>query len=363
MRGAGQIAELAEIAEPDVGVIVNVGPVHLELLGHDRGDRRGEGRADRRPAPRRDRGRARRRAAARPPPARRPATSSPSARAATSPSSGGARARRSTSRAHAPQRARRARRRARRRRRAGGRVDGRAQRAARPADRAARRGHRHRRLLQRQPDVDARRPRRPRRVPPPARRVAVLGDMLELGPDELRFHARDRRARRATRGVDVLVTVGPLAAHMGGATAARCTPSPTPRRPRRSCPSSCGPATRCSSRRRAASASRPSPRRCARRPAVMGEVLIARHGVAAHLHLPVAEVHRVPARARVRPAHPRGGARGPPRQGGTPTMGGIIIFAAISIPFLMLVATTTGARSASSARRSPARCSASPTTT
>jgi UDP-N-acetylmuramoyl-tripeptide--D-alanyl-D-alanine ligase len=33
MRGAGQIAELAQIAEPDVGVIVSVGPVHLELLG------------------------------------------------------------------------------------------------------------------------------------------------------------------------------------------------------------------------------------------------------------------------------------------------------------------------------------------
>ena len=33
MRGPGQIAELAGIAEPDVGVIVNVGPVHLELLG------------------------------------------------------------------------------------------------------------------------------------------------------------------------------------------------------------------------------------------------------------------------------------------------------------------------------------------
>jgi len=33
MRGAGQIAELTEIAQPDVGVIVNVGPVHLELLG------------------------------------------------------------------------------------------------------------------------------------------------------------------------------------------------------------------------------------------------------------------------------------------------------------------------------------------
>ena len=33
MRGEGQIAQLTEIAEPDVGVIVNVGPVHLELLG------------------------------------------------------------------------------------------------------------------------------------------------------------------------------------------------------------------------------------------------------------------------------------------------------------------------------------------
>src|SRR5436190_5870877 len=33
MRGAGQIAELVAIAEPTVGVIVNVGPVHLELLG------------------------------------------------------------------------------------------------------------------------------------------------------------------------------------------------------------------------------------------------------------------------------------------------------------------------------------------
>ncbi len=33
MRGPGQIAELMEIAQPDVGLIVNVGPVHLELLG------------------------------------------------------------------------------------------------------------------------------------------------------------------------------------------------------------------------------------------------------------------------------------------------------------------------------------------
>ncbi len=35
MRGRGQIAELCAIAEPDVGAITNVGPVHLELLGSE----------------------------------------------------------------------------------------------------------------------------------------------------------------------------------------------------------------------------------------------------------------------------------------------------------------------------------------
>ena len=33
MRGLGQIAELCEVARPDVGVITSIGPVHLELLG------------------------------------------------------------------------------------------------------------------------------------------------------------------------------------------------------------------------------------------------------------------------------------------------------------------------------------------
>jgi len=46
------------------------------------------------------------------------------------------------------------------------------------------------------------------------RRVAVLGDMLELGPDELRFHA-EVGAYASACGVEILIAVGPLAAHMG----------------------------------------------------------------------------------------------------------------------------------------------------
>ena len=47
----------------------------------------------------------------------------------------------------------------------------------------------------------------------PARRVAVLGDMLELGPEAPRLH-REIGLYSAERGVDLLVTVGPLAAEM-----------------------------------------------------------------------------------------------------------------------------------------------------
>jgi UDP-N-acetylmuramoyl-tripeptide--D-alanyl-D-alanine ligase len=46
------------------------------------------------------------------------------------------------------------------------------------------------------------------------RRVAVLGDMLELGPQAAGFHAEIGRYAGEC-GVDVLVTVGPLAALMG----------------------------------------------------------------------------------------------------------------------------------------------------
>jgi UDP-N-acetylmuramoyl-tripeptide--D-alanyl-D-alanine ligase len=46
----------------------------------------------------------------------------------------------------------------------------------------------------------------------PRRRVAVLGDMAELGPDAPRYH-RDVGRHASAVGVDVLLTVGPLAEH------------------------------------------------------------------------------------------------------------------------------------------------------
>jgi UDP-N-acetylmuramoyl-tripeptide--D-alanyl-D-alanine ligase len=46
-----------------------------------------------------------------------------------------------------------------------------------------------------------------------ARRVAVLGDMLELGPDGPRLH-REIGEHAGARCIDLLVTVGPLAAEM-----------------------------------------------------------------------------------------------------------------------------------------------------
>jgi UDP-N-acetylmuramoyl-tripeptide--D-alanyl-D-alanine ligase len=43
MRGFGQIAALAELARPEIGVITNVGPVHLELVDSLDGVRRAKG--------------------------------------------------------------------------------------------------------------------------------------------------------------------------------------------------------------------------------------------------------------------------------------------------------------------------------
>ncbi len=62
----------------------------------------------------------------------------------------------------------------------------------------------------------------------PARRVAVLGDMLELGPESPRLH-REIGAHARTGGVELLVTVGPLAAEMRAAFAGESYAAPDAR--------------------------------------------------------------------------------------------------------------------------------------
>ena len=47
MRGFGQIAELCAFARPEVGVVTNIGPVHLEQVGDLEGVARAKGELDR----------------------------------------------------------------------------------------------------------------------------------------------------------------------------------------------------------------------------------------------------------------------------------------------------------------------------
>src|SRR5947209_14348828 len=62
---------------------------------------------------------------------------------------------------------------------------------------------------------------------PAERRVAVLGRMAELGPDEVRFH-RDVGALADELGIDILITVGegalPIAEAFDGQRYAVATP-------------------------------------------------------------------------------------------------------------------------------------------
>ena len=197
---------------------------------------------------------------------------------------------------------------------------------------------------------------------PAARRVAILGDMLELGPDE-REHHRQIGAAAAGAGVDVLVAVGPLAEAMlpafageshavpdaaaaagspggrsggagdvvlvkgsrgvglevvaGAASAAAglARSASPPGRPR----PSAGPGSSGAVPDPSADGSRPpvsaAPPSRPRTPAD-GRGAHRRDGVASDLRLPLAQVHLVPAQPGVRSAHPRGGPAGAPRQGG-----------------------------------------------
>ncbi len=266
MRGPGQIAELTEIAEPDVGVIVNVGPVHLELLGSIEAIAAAKaeliagiasgatvvvpaGEPLLRAAPARGRAHAHVRRGRR-----------RQWRSWTARGGGAGRGRAWRSRGagiasgevvirHEAQRMTLRPSFAQRHNLANllaavaaaralgvtpeGELRGALLGAARRADRAARGDRPGQRLLQRQPDVDARRDRGPdgnrlsastrhaglEPAPGSARRLAVLGDMLELGREAGPALHREVGAYASARGVEVLVTVGPLAAEMAAAFA------------------------------------------------------------------------------------------------------------------------------------------------
>ena len=71
------------------------------------------------------------------------------------------------------------------------------------------------------------------RMLPAVRRIAILGDMLELGPDEAEFHRRVGR-RAAELGFDYVIAVGQIARHLQkAAEAAGGKAMWLPKRPRR----------------------------------------------------------------------------------------------------------------------------------
>ena len=175
----------------------------------------------------------------------------------------------------------------------------------------------------------------------PGRRVAVLGDMLELGPDAARFH-EEIGAHAGAGGVDVLVTVGPLAAGMAAGYARRRRRAP--RRRRR------GGGRRARRRARGARRHRAREGLARRRPrgrraapaqrggglAAVGEVLIA--GTAALL-ICIFLSPKFIAFLQQREFGQFIREEGPAKhhvKAGTPTMGGIIIVFSIAIPFLIL---------------------------
>ena len=90
------------------------------------------------------------------------------------------------------------------------------------------------------------------------RRIAVLGDMLELGPTTAQLHA-EVGAYVAEQGIDTLIASGPLARNLAGARAEPAWPPCRKPRTRPPPPRSCwrwySPATSCSSKARAACAS------------------------------------------------------------------------------------------------------------
>ena len=250
MRGAGQIAELAAIAEPDVGVITAIGEVHLELLGSMEAIARSEERAARSTCGWRSCPAGEERLDPSCPTASRSSASPTTSERSSCPS------RRRTC---APTRAAAV---------AAARAVGVEPPGRVEVELSAMRGQEvvssatgvtvvedcyNANPLSMRAALDDLATKQPA-----GRRVAVLGDMLELGPDEIGAAPRRSAPTPRATGVDVLVTVGPLAAEMAEPFGGECARHRRRRRGGRGRPRArARPATSCSSRRRAACASRP----------------------------------------------------------------------------------------------------------
>ena len=181
---------------------------------------------------------------------------------------------------------------------------------------AARGRLRRQRRLQREPDLDARRAARSRRARRrTAQAVAVLGEMAELGGAERPVPRRDPDADRRTLGDRGARGGRRACTRIPRAGVRRSTGSPDAARIRQAADVRPAPATPCSSRPRAQSGSKASPRRSRRSPP-HGES--ARGGPGGdgdrRRHRPT--VHRLAAPGERRPADPRGRAQAPRRQAG-----------------------------------------------
>ena len=295
MRGLGQIASLASLAQPDVGVITNIGPVHLELVETIENVARAKAELiDALPARRQS------------PSCPRSRCSSRTSRATTSRSCASIsrvsfRSRRATRAAHQLANTRTALTvvEALGAAAAGRRAAGRVLEAARGGAAASRRRAAAERLLQREPRLDARRARAPRR----ARRRAPAPRRARRDGRARRRRARPTTPRSASScasiGVQV-IAVGELARAYGGewvATAERGGRSPARRAAARRRRAREGLALggtrgrRGESQRADGQSSRRSPRRND------------------HLDPQRPDLHRLPAAKRVRPADPRGRPR------------------------------------------------------
>ena len=169
-------------------------------------------------------------------------------------------------------------------------------------------------------------------APDGGRRVAVLGDMLELGAGEVGGPPGDRGLRGVSPAVDVLVAVGPLSSVMPAAFGGEAHVAADAAE----AASLVARLVRARRRRAGEGVARDRPGDGRGGAGAVGEVLIA--GTASLLICIFLSPKFIAfLRAREFGQNIReDGPEGHHAKAGTPTMGGIIIFTAIAVPFLLL---------------------------